>query len=266
MLIDYHIHTPWCNHAEGSPEEYVQRAIELGICEIGFSEHSPWMKQDTKKLAPTLEELEEYFNEITRLKAKYNETGTITVRLGMEMDYTRDTISLAEHYASHPAIDYVIGSVHTIGTWGFEHIEQGEIFHLRGIEPAYKDYFSLLIEMINTRIFDVVGHIDLIKMYGHRPENGYRDLMEKTTETLAKTNMVVELNTSGFDRPVGEAYPGEDFLHVLHTYAVPLTLGSDAHQLAQLGRHFDRAIQMLRSAGYTHLTGFDKRSRISIPL
>ena len=41
MRIDLHNHTTLCNHATGSMEEYVQKAIELGIDEFGFSEHAP---------------------------------------------------------------------------------------------------------------------------------------------------------------------------------------------------------------------------------
>ena len=39
--VDLHNHTILCNHAEGSVEEYVKRAIELGIDEYGFACHAP---------------------------------------------------------------------------------------------------------------------------------------------------------------------------------------------------------------------------------
>ena len=41
MPADYHMHTPLCRHATGTVEEYVARARELGLPEIGFSDHSP---------------------------------------------------------------------------------------------------------------------------------------------------------------------------------------------------------------------------------
>ena len=43
---DYHMHTPLCHHATGEPTEYAARAVELGIPEIGFSEHSPMPRDD----------------------------------------------------------------------------------------------------------------------------------------------------------------------------------------------------------------------------
>ena len=41
MIADYHMHTPLCRHAVGEPEAYARRALELGVEEIGFSDHSP---------------------------------------------------------------------------------------------------------------------------------------------------------------------------------------------------------------------------------
>ena len=38
---DYHMHTPLCRHAVGEPVDYARRALEVGLTEIGFSDHSP---------------------------------------------------------------------------------------------------------------------------------------------------------------------------------------------------------------------------------
>jgi len=41
MRIDLHNHTIRCNHATGTIDEYIQRAIELGVDIYGFAEHAP---------------------------------------------------------------------------------------------------------------------------------------------------------------------------------------------------------------------------------
>src|SRR5665647_2755571 len=43
MIADYHIHTRLCRHAEGEPREYVERAIGLGMSEMGFADHLPFL-------------------------------------------------------------------------------------------------------------------------------------------------------------------------------------------------------------------------------
>ena len=41
---DYHMHTPLCGHALGEPFEYADQALKLGLTEIGFSDHAPFIK------------------------------------------------------------------------------------------------------------------------------------------------------------------------------------------------------------------------------
>ena len=37
--IDYHMHTFFSTDSEGNPEEYIKKAIELGLDEICFTDH-----------------------------------------------------------------------------------------------------------------------------------------------------------------------------------------------------------------------------------
>ena len=41
MRVDLHNHTVLCNHADGSMEDYIKKAIELKIDIYGFSDHAP---------------------------------------------------------------------------------------------------------------------------------------------------------------------------------------------------------------------------------
>ena len=38
-MIDYHLHTLFCNHSTGGMERYIQNAIDLGLQEICFLDH-----------------------------------------------------------------------------------------------------------------------------------------------------------------------------------------------------------------------------------
>ena len=40
-VADSQTHTPLCKHATGEPEAYAARAVERGVDELGFSDHSP---------------------------------------------------------------------------------------------------------------------------------------------------------------------------------------------------------------------------------
>jgi len=81
--IDLHNHTTRCNHAEGTVNEYIERAIELGINIYGFSEHAP-MDFDEKYRLPFCD-MDAYTNEILEAKEKYK--NDIEILLGYEVDY-----------------------------------------------------------------------------------------------------------------------------------------------------------------------------------
>jgi histidinol-phosphatase (PHP family) len=46
MLIDYHTHHVRCGHAEGELEQYVKRGIEIGLDQLGLSDHMPLLHVD----------------------------------------------------------------------------------------------------------------------------------------------------------------------------------------------------------------------------
>ena len=115
-LPDYHMHTTLCNHATGTMEAYVERAIDAGVAEMGFSEHMPVMPEP--HLAMTLDDLPVYIDRVRRLQDVYG--GRITIRLGaeMDMDLTRadEIAGILDRYP----FDYVIGSVHYLDGWPFD--------------------------------------------------------------------------------------------------------------------------------------------------
>ncbi|MBR6615619.1 MAG: PHP domain-containing protein, partial [Lachnospiraceae bacterium] len=51
-FLDYnfHTHTYLCRHANGTPEEYIQRAINCGIKDLGFSDHAPMRFPGSEKI------------------------------------------------------------------------------------------------------------------------------------------------------------------------------------------------------------------------
>jgi histidinol-phosphatase (PHP family) len=83
-MIDIHNHTPLCNHATGTPEEYVKKAIEKNIKIYGFADHAP-MEFD-EKYRMNFEDMQNYENEINSLKEKYKDK--IKILIGYEVDFT----------------------------------------------------------------------------------------------------------------------------------------------------------------------------------
>ena len=71
----------------------------------------------------------------------------------------------------------------------------------------------------------------------------------------------MEINTSGYNHALQEAYPAQDIIKRCHAKKIRITLGSDAHQPADVGQHYDQALPMLIAAGYRHLATYTRRKR-----
>ncbi|MFC1726588.1 histidinol-phosphatase HisJ, partial [candidate division KSB1 bacterium] len=237
-LTDYHIHTALCKHAAGDIEDYIIHAVKIGLTEIGFADHIPLPGEFDIRHRMEENELETgYLNKIEVLKQKYKDQ--ITIRIGIEADYYPGTEKYVENILRSYPFDFVIGSVHYINDWALDCSEEMNGFHKQNLEKIYKAYFEQFALMVDTKLFDIAGHLDVIKRFGYKPKKGYFGLVEAIISKLKKNNMSVEINTSGLRRPVKEMYPSEDIILLLNNYGIKFTTGSDAHKPEQVGYRFD---------------------------
>lgn len=260
---DYHIHTPFCGHAKGEMEEYVQAARERGLPEMGFADHLPLFHIEDYTLAMPHEDLPVYIGRVGELQAAHPD---FPIRLGIEADYLAPHVDELADLLSRYDFDYIYGSVHFIGGWGFDQTRFKFEFERRDINEVYETYFRLVMEAARTGLFDVMTHLDVVKKYGHRPTRDLSGLYEELGETLAESRVAIELNSSGLRRPVAEVYPGLELLKVMRRHGVPITFGSDSHRPAEVGYEFDRLLELAREAGYEEYVTFVERQKIARPL
>jgi histidinol-phosphatase (PHP family) len=264
VLADLHVHTSRCGHARGTPEEYVQRAVDLGLSAIGFADHLPLTDREEPTLTMSTEDLPGYVAEIREL-AERAPSGT-SIHLGIEADYIPGTEeAVARMLARHP-FDYVLGSVHFLDDWAFDHPGQRDRYEGLDVDAFWGEYFDTLSQAVSSGLFDVVAHADLAKKFDVFPSRDMRGQYEELARTVARANMAVELNTAGLHKPVGEVYPGRDLLHAFHSAGVPITFGSDAHAPEEVGRDFDRAVALAREVGYRDWVRYEGRVPSLVPL
>mgnify|MGYP005848851165 CR=1 FL=1 len=262
-LIDYHLHTSRCGHAEGRLEDYAGRAIALGLREIGFSDHFPLLHMRDPTLSMDLAELPSYAREVEGLRGGYP---GLEIKLGIEVDYLPQTVELLPPHLDAYPFDYVMGSIHFIDGWGFDDPRHLDGYAGRDLLTLWARYFDLLGEAAECGLFDVLAHPDLIKKFGFRPVEDVRHLYEACLDRVAGAGLAVEVSTAGLRKPVGEIYPGEEFLRLCREREIPVILGSDAHSPREVGEGFREALRLLRRAGYEELVTFSARGRAPLPL
>jgi histidinol-phosphatase (PHP family) len=257
-LIDYHLHTERCGHATGSLEEYVNQAGELGLREIGFSDHFPMLHVDDPSLAMALDELPLYVEDVRRLQAGPR---PLAIKLGIEVDFLPETRDRIAGLLEPLAFDYVMGSVHYVDGWGFDDPRYVLGYEGRDIFDLWERYFELLAQAAESGLFDIVAHPDLIKKFGYRPRQDVAGLYQDCLDRVAAAGVAVEVSTAGLRKPVGEIYPEKRFLSMCRERDIAVTMGSDAHRPEEVGYAFADALALLRECGYERVATFTGRER-----
>lgn len=254
MRIDLHNHTIRCNHAEGTVDEYVQKAIELGINIYGFSEHAPMDFDPEYRLC--FEEMDAYTSDVLSAGERYKEQ--IKILLGYEVDYLPGYM---DERVLNASVDYLIGSVHFIDKWSFDNPEFIGGYKDRDIDEIWQAYFDATEAMAKTGLFDIVGHLDLIKVFKFMPAKDVRLIAKDALMAIKKSNMVLELNTAGLRKPVAEIYPSKMLLEEAYALDISITFSSDAHAVDQIGFGYEKAVALAKEVGYTKAVTFEQRDR-----
>jgi histidinol-phosphatase (PHP family) len=261
--IDYHMHSRFSEDGRDSPEAMCRRAIELGIPEIGFSEHwdvGPY-EQHPRYFQP-----QAWFEELTRLRSLF--AGQLTVRLGIEASephlYPDET---AQMLARLP-FDYVIGSVHFVGP---DFMFDEAYFRSHTADQVYPRYFAELEKLVERADLDVVAHFDIPvrtakPILGYEPAR-YEGRIRGILEKVIARGLALDVNTAGLRKPARNLMPDP---RILQWYAEMggqrVTLGSDAHMVDQVGLNLEKAVQALQAAGIRQVTRYQRRLAELLPL
>ena len=260
-MIDYHIHTRLCRHAEGELNQYIERAIEAGIEEIAFTDHMPLPEQYDSVHRMSMAEIETYLNWIESARNSYHEIKILT---GIEADYLPQFENFLSDFLGQFPFDIVLMSVHFINHWKDGNWVFNYSFPGRDPKEIFRDYADALISGIRTGLFDVVAHIDLLKRPGESMIQKYPDLVNMILDEIKKQDMIVEINTSGLRKAAAECFPGRDWLSAIQSKQIGICTGSDAHRPDHIGFNFDMIYPELSKHGFSAITCFDKRHKKKI--
>ena len=254
MIVDLHNHTVLCNHAEGTIEEYIEQAIKHKTKTFGFSEHAPMDFDPKYRLS--FEQMKAYTTSVLQAKEKYKEQ--IEILLAYEVDYLEGHM---DERILNADVDYLIGSVHFIDKWGFDNPEFIGRYEDENIDDIWQKYFDTIEKMAQSKLFDIVGHLDLIKVFKFMPNKNILEIAKDALKAIKDSDMVLEINMSGYRKPVQESYPSRELLEEAFKLEIPITFSSDAHAPEQVSLYEREVVALARSVGYTKCATFKKRKR-----
>ena len=260
MIVDYHMHLrdpdERIAHRVDAVEPFVETAARRGVDEIGFTEHVYYFRQTRPLWDRPYEsercvyDLEAYVDAVVDAKRQ-----GLPVKLGLEVDHVGDRQDeLAAVLEPYPW-DFLLGSVHNVDGLAIDSAPEEGVWAQLSVDEVWRRYFGALAGLAASGHVDVVAHPDLPKIFGRRPEGD--------VEYPALNGVALEISTNGRYKPVGELYPDPAFLEAVKA---PITLASDAHVPANVGRDFDQAVELARAAGYETVTVFEGRRARQEPL
>ena len=230
MKTNFHTHTYHCGHAVGTEREYVEKAIEFGFEELGFSEHAPMpFPSDVPKanldrlLAMRLktDEAEEHFNTLVALREEYK--NDIKLHIGLEVEYFDGFFDDFIDYIKDFPVEYLILGQH------FGDMYEEPIFY-NGVQKEsdsrLKKYVDTVIKAIETDKITYIAHPDVI--FYRRSLEVYEREMTRLISSAKERRIPLEINFYGLQEV--RNYPTLAFWQLANEIGCDVVFGSDAHR------------------------------------
>ncbi|MBU1089413.1 histidinol-phosphatase [Patescibacteria group bacterium] len=271
MIFDFHSHTRQ-QDGENSAREMVEAAIAKGLKIYGISEHSPRLPtfryhDDPPNEVRGARGWDEFLAEIEKLQKEF--ARKIEVLKGCEIDWLgEENIPWTKDLIQKGNFDYTIGSVHFLGKWGFDYEKDWKMgfSNFKNVGEIYQKYFLEYSKMVSSNLFDIAGHLDLIKKFNDEyplPKNSkILELAKPALDALADSKMILEISSAGLRKPCRDWYPSEELLAAAFERKIPITLNSDAHSTDRIAENFEAAKELAKKVGYEKAVVFHaKRER-----
>lgn len=269
MMWDQHLHCSFSGDSNTPPEVQIERAINLGLPGICFTDHCDMDYPDEPKSKYDFSlDFPAYYQKLTELKEAYQKK--IQIHIGVEMGLQPHLVDRIDEIIGQYDFDFVIGSTHTTH---HKDPSRKAFFEGRTEKEAYREYFQSVLENMQAFTnFDVASHLDYVIRYSPNKNRfysyqKYAGLIDQILLEIIKKDKALELNTGGFDCGLGHPNPHEDILSRFRELGgTKITIGADGHIPEEVGGHFDKARDILLKCGYRYYAVYTQRKPEMLPL
>lgn len=266
IIADFHVHSDFSSDSKASMEQMIEKAIELGLKKICFTDHMDYDYPEVSEYRFVFDP-ESYVKKLEELKKKYYKKITVLtgIELGLQPHLSPKLSSLMKEYP----FDFAIGSSHVV-----DHLDPyyPEYWEDKTTEAGIYRYFESILENVKAyQGFSVYGHIDYIiryvpeNIYGQPPAttdyeySKYADILDEVLKTIISYGKGIEVNTAGLKYGLKYPHPIPDVLIRYRELGGELiTIGSDAHKPEHLAYDFSLIPDFLKALGYRYYATFEQ--------
>lgn len=250
-MKDLHIHIERGEYNKAWIDRFVDQAVKMGMEEINLLEHSIRIKE----FHPTFKEAECYnlyqkkwFNgkvnqahTMAEYKALIDEIRSsdypIKVKFGLEVCWFEQYEDYIRSLLSDGYFDYLLGSVHWVDNWTFNQRKYQWLG--KNINRIYNRYYEMSETLVESDIFDIIAHPDLIGCHSLYPSFDLSEKYKSLCDKAKAHNVMIEMNTS---KGLGL---NQEFFEIAKESGVVFSTGSDAHRPEDVGRKIKEVTQLI---------------------
>jgi len=245
-MVDYHIHSTHSYDAHSTIFELCQTASELGLAEIGLADHMDFEPTDA---GYGFFQYDKYTADIAKVRDIFKDV--LVIRKGIEIDYQHYFEPEIRRWFQDKDFDFIIGSVHYLDHDLISHSYVAKM----NVGTLYTRYYREVARSIESGLFDVIGHFDLVSKYvdekrADLSQFDHGEAAQKILEAMVETQHYFELN-SKWSRPRGPSKTVLSIQDLLRQFlrcgGTRISLGSDAHSTDELGRGIHTVLEYIAS-------------------
>lgn len=257
--MDFHVHSEFSPDSKASMEDMIQKAIEIGITDLAFTEHIDLDYDISVPDADWMFDQDEYFTKINAYKKLYNSLNLYAgVEIGLQLHLAKRYVEVLKNRK----YDFIIASLHSVDR---QDLFKRKFFKEYSPKDAIWRYYEQFFDSISQYDdYDVLGHLDLYVRYEAQTKSvsfmEYFDILEALLKKVIESGKGIELNAGGFRYNLGDNNPDQKILKLYRQLNGEfITLGSDAHSLEHLGVNYEQNIDYLMSLGFKYITIYKDR-------
>lgn len=270
--IDCHTHTQFSVDSEADIRAMIERAIALDLAAYAITDHcecSTWYPKEHYTETECFDhfhyaaDFERSLQAVTALKEEYGQK--INLICGTELGQATHDMEAAEKAVSDERLDFTIGSLHQLrGEKDFYYIDYQKMTEDE-ILSLLNRYFQEIYELCKWGKFDVLGHLTysmryMKRRFGIEPDiSRFDEIIAESFRELIAKDKGIEINTSGLRQGFGDCFPSLKYVKLFRDLGGRLvTVGSDAHNVEDLGKNIADGFAIARAAGFDRVCYFKK--------
>lgn len=254
---DYHFHSKLSFDASASIEEIALEASNKGINEICITDHFECRERAPYSNTPVSVMRREYLNSVAKNKTD------VLVKFGIELGQPSLNCYQAEMALTEGGFDFVLASVHGVSDSLF--MQQVD-YTKDDCYDAIEKYYDETLKIIQWGKFDVLAHFNIFLRNAARQGitldlSRFDKKIDEILKALAENGKGLEINSASAFQPLGYALPGVEMLKRFKGCGGSIvTVGSDSHEMSNIGRGLDIAYDMARQAGFNKIALYSQRN------